>query len=247
MIEKIKYGGILVGALLMLTTSGALANTWWDGAVNTNLSSGIVELQTDMNVPSLPSANADPNTLFWLGGISIGTTSGGTHTDFLTQPEILPVQADNKWKVAFEALNAQTNQDTDYTLTNLEISPSGSLHFVDDVFASGPDTGDNYQEFDDNNNGNNQGSVLFTGAHYGPSFHKAYGTLEATDFTSSDWHPMDGTVSFTTFHSCTALCAKGAGSSVTLSSYENYTGSTLPPSCITATGGTGTASIKDTC
>lgn len=238
---EIKYAGFALGALLILTMTGASATTgvWYSGGSQST--SGVVEFFTYVNAPPLPSSGAcNGNVLYWLGGDTTTSNAGNA----LTQPELDTVCAQNQWRGEFEVAS-YSNPGTDLEptqFTNVLFSPGGKPVLDDAVYPAGNSlAGENCQFVGDNNNPNNQASYCFHGHTYGSSFSKAWGIFESSDTTGSDFRPLNGnSVQFTNYIYYTT--PGGAGNYQTLSPYTN-TVAPYPPSCITDSAGLGQATV----
>ncbi|MGH2612415.1 MAG: hypothetical protein ACRDFB_05135 [Rhabdochlamydiaceae bacterium] len=237
---EIKYAGFALGALVILTMTGASAATNYQFG-GEHSTSGVVELFTDVNAPPLPTGNGCAGTtLYWLGGDTTTTTGGNA----LTQPELVTDCGDGKWKGQFEVASYSTpGSDLEGSiLTNVVFSPGGSPVLDDAVYPSGNSlAGENCQFVGDNNNPNNDATHCFHGYTYGSSFYNAYGVFETYDTSGADFSPLDShSVQFTNYLYYTT--PGGAGNSQTLTAFASPT----PPStlsCISETAGTGSATI----
>ena len=241
---NIKFSALLLGMFLTLTASGVVAAfAQWQSGGDGSLSS-IAELDTDSKAPPLPGSTAiTDTTLVWLGGDTPGLWPDGTHDTFLTQPELYAVSSG--WQIQLEAVSHNTNGDVDFELTNVVIPVGHNVHYEDVVFPSGTYAGENFQDLEDTTNSANSASIYFDGTStspatfvtYGSYFTKAYAIMESYDSNGRDFSSMDGSINFSNYVG--ASTPGGTGSSVSLGSDS----AGPPPSCITSTAGSGTATI----
>ncbi|MEO9364254.1 MAG: hypothetical protein ABI348_10180 [Nitrososphaera sp.] len=231
-----KYFGAIFGALVLFTTTWALpeASAYWHVGADHSLSS-IVEVRTNANTPSLPNSSAiSATTLYWLGA----DVTGGAD-NILTQPELRAWDS-TQWRASFETVSETTGNRVEFFWTNVYYTPGTSIQF-DDALGSHQDC----QYVTDINNSLKTASQCLNAVDYGTSMNEAYATLESYDYTGSDFHSMNGSVSFTNYLSYTSI--GGTGSSQALSPYRFSSTASSPPSCITSSGGTGSATVTVNC
>lgn len=238
---EIKYAGFVLGALLILTMTGASALTNYQVG-GENPTSGVVEEFTYVNAVPLPTGNGCTGTvLYWLGADTTTTGAGNA----LTQPELVTDCGDRVWKGQFE-IASYSNPGTDLEpamLTNVVFTPGVGSPVLDDaVYPPGNGlAGENCQFIGDNHDPNNDASMCFHKYTYGSSFYNAYGVFETYDTNGSDFNSLDGnSVQFTNYLYYTT--PGGAGNFQTLAAFAS------PPlpstlSCITKTAGSGFATI----
>jgi hypothetical protein len=231
--------GVIFAALVVLTTTGTLGqasalSVWQIGATTGTLPTGTVDEISYFSVPNLPSSALSTLTLFWIGAY---TTSGGT--TYLTQPE-LRAESTTQWRVYFEVVHG-TVQD-DIFPTNMYCPPNSSVLMYNAILSSGK----SFQDIEDHNGAASCNAVgvsaYLNKYNYGTTFTQGLTTLESYDTTSSDFHSMNGNSQFTNFRTSTDYSTYST-SSLTA---DHSTG-TLPPSCISSTGGSGTNTITINC
>ena len=241
---NIKYAGLVFGMILTLTltTNSALASSTCDGTANCwqigaeHTASGIVDIHADVNTPPVPTA-VSATTLYWIGADTVQGTN-----KYLTQPELLAVPGDNKWRITLESVSYATGNDVNYDFSNMEYSSGKSMYMEDAVFPSGyTRAGQNFQDVEDTSVGYGA-SAYFNGVTYGSSFNKMYAELESYDFTGSHFSAMNShSISFTNYQSETT--PGGTGTSQTLTA-TTWASSGTAPSCITPTAGSGTITVS---
>jgi|GEM_PF-3588786 hypothetical protein len=241
---NIKYAGFVFGMILTLTmtTNSALAAStcdggsacWQIGAEHTI--SGIVDINADVNTPPVPTS-VTGTTLYWIGADTVQGTN-----KYLTQPELLAVPGDNKWRITLESVNYANGNDVNYYFSNMEYSSGKSMYMEDVVFPVGHvRAGQNFQDVEDLSVGFGA-SQYFNGVTYGNSFNKMYAELESYDFTGSHFSALNShSISFTNYQSETT--PGGTGTLQTLTATK-WASSGTAPSCITSTAGSGTITIS---
>jgi hypothetical protein len=195
-----------------------------------------VEARVDVNIVTPPaSSSVKQKTLYWLGAYSNGGSCG-----YLTQPELRPSSLQpGKWNLTFETVNLCNNTRVEYQPTNIYYSSTDSV-YLDDVLLSG---GKNFQHASAYNNSLLTGSVTFQSVNYGTSFTKVHTKLEAKDYFGSDFFSaMNTPIQFTNLKLYTTI--GGTPTTVTLTPYSQASGTHPPPRCITASTGSGSATIN---
>lgn len=186
--------------------------------------------------PPVPTS-ASTTTLYWIGADTVSGT-----TKYLTQPELLAVPGDNKWRITLEAVSYATGNDVNYTWTNMEYGSGKSMYMEDVVFPVGhPRAGQNFQDVEDTSVGYGA-SAYISNVTFGNSFNKMYAEFESYDFTGHDFSAMNSNnISFTNYQSETT--PGGTGTSQTLT-HTTWASSGTPPTCITSTAGSGTITVS---
>jgi hypothetical protein len=222
-------------SLLLLSTGvltpHAFAVANWQTGGQANTQTNTKELVSNVKMPNLPSAAAEPNTIIWIGG-----WSSPAH-NYLNQPE-LRAWTTTTWKAFFEVYDQTTNSDAEALYqTNVNLNPTHTANL--DVFLTG--AGASCQIATNQATGATA-SHCFSAHNYGTSFNLAQGALESYDFTSSDFHSMSGTIPFTGYRGYVGSTSYSPSFSV----YSSGSGGSVP-SCISASAGTGTITITVSC
>ncbi|MBI1829401.1 MAG: hypothetical protein HY222_03105 [Thaumarchaeota archaeon] len=224
--SKSMFVAAIFSAILMssaITVPQAMATTpWKQGGVATT-SSSATELSGFITEPSLPNSGARPNTFLYLGGWSL-------HTDnYLNQPDITALSAG--WTGFMEVYDLNCNCDPEVKYqSNVTPSVGDSIRF--DVYLTS--AGNSCQTVKDASTGATA-THCFSVHNYGTTFNTAEADLESYDSTSSDFHPMDGTITYTNINQYVS----GASSHPIFQASSYNT----PPSCLSSTAGSGTVSI----
>jgi len=209
---------VFLSTTLVLPQVEATSSPWAAGA-RTSLSSNVSEISGFVGVPHLPASNAqNGNTLLWTGGWSQSAR-------YLNQPEIRAFSSG--WTGVFEVFDASTGLDAENSVTsNVVMSTGDTARF--DLYLSSNQSCQTVKDATTNA----IATKCFSANNYGSTYTINWTELEAYSTTSSDFSAMDGTTSFTSVKQYVS----GVGSSMTGSTY-------FSPSCVSASGGTGSLDI----
>lgn len=220
------FGVMLTSSAIVLPE--ALATTSWLTIGQASTSASATELSGFVSVPHSPGSGALGITELFLGGWS---SSGHS---YLNQPQIVPITS-SYWRGYMEVYDQQCGCDAEMKFqTNVTPVQSDTVRF--DAYLS---SGQSCQTVKDASTGATA-THCFSAHTYGSTYNTAWASLESTDYTSTDWTPMDGTISFTNINQYVSG----------VSSHPSFSMQTQnsPPSCATGgSGGSGSTSITLSC